>query len=256
MASVRPQFVLVGYNSYMLYLFYGEDGDKSRAKVQKLTESLLKKKPDAELFRLEDDTLTAAALEQCTESQGLFAKKFIVVLDHTFSNSDSKDEVLGSIQAIAESPNIFILLEGKIDKRTLTKLEKHAEKSQVADETKKKGAKRDAFNVFTLTDALGRRDRNKLWALYQTALGEGKVPEELHGLLFWQVKSMLLAASHRTAAAAGLKPFVYTKAKRFTENYSGKELQALSNGMVRTYHEARRGEYDLATGLERLILAL
>ena len=65
------------------------------------------------------------------------------------------------------------------------------------------------------------------------------VAEEQHGILFWQVKTMLLVASGETK---GLKPFVVSKARKFTQNYSDNELRRLSDKLVTIYHDARSAE--------------
>ena len=59
---------------------------------------------------------------------GLFENKYIIFLDKIFENEEIKEFILDKIKNIAESDNIFILLEEKVDKKTLTKIEKHAQK--------------------------------------------------------------------------------------------------------------------------------
>ena len=236
----------------MLYLLHGTDTQKARAKLHKLVEGLLKKKPDASYFKLDDEKFEAALLEEYIGGQGLFANKYIVLLDKIFVNTDAKDVVLKQLKAITQSDNIFILLEETLDKKTLTKLEKQAEKVQ-AFELKAGGKKKADFNIFTLTDAFGARDKGKLWVLYQRALRAGSTPEEIHGILFWQLKTMLQVAGGSTV---GLKPFVATKAKRFVANYSHQELKHLASAFVALYHDARRGLVDFEARLEQLTLSL
>ena len=155
---------------------------------------------------------------------------------------------------IAESPNVFIVLEGDVDKKTLLAITDVAEKVQLFEN--KEGKKKPEFNIFSLTDAFGRRDKKNLWVLYQKAVASGAVPEEIHGILFWQLKSMLLAVTAKTAGEAGVAPFVFTKAKSFLKNYTPEELKTLSSKLVHMYHDAHRGIHDFEIALERLILTL
>jgi hypothetical protein len=90
---------------------------------------------------------------------------------------------------------------------------------------------------------------------YIDALNNAAV-EEIHGVLFWQVKSMLLATRAKDAEDAGMKAFPFGKAKRFAKNYSPEELVQLSRAMLEVSHEARRGVHDFSLALERLLLTV
>ena len=153
---------------------------------------------------------------------------------------------------IAESENVFVFLEDVLKADLLKVFEKHAQKVQEF----KKLEKKERFNSFLLADALGRRDKEKLWVLYHQALSEGLAPEELHGTLFWQVKALVGATLVKTGGEAGLKPFPWTKAKSFLRNWKPEELKQVSSKMVSIYHDSRRGEHELQTALEKFILDL
>ena len=246
----------------MIYLFFGQDIDKARQKANTVADSLIKKRPDASLFRLNSDTWQEAAFDEYVGGQGLFVQKYIVFLDRLFENKEIKEYVVGQLKALKESQNIFIVLEGALDKATFTKFEKNAEKVQEFAGEKEgdgKGAKKPVsgdFNMFAMTDALGSRNQKRLWTLYQKALRHGAVEEELHGMLFWQIKSMILALSSSGPAESGLNPFVYSKAKGYAKNFSADELKALSSQLVVMYHKAHRGEVDFAAELEKFFLEI
>ena len=115
---------------------------------------------------------------------------------------------------------------------------------------------RGDFNVFTLTDAIGARNKREAWVLYQKALASGMVAEEVFFKLFWQVKTMLLAAKTRNAEEADMKSFPYSKAKGFLRNFKPGELEKLSGELVRGYHQVRRGEGEMETLVEKMLLKL
>lgn len=112
------------------------------------------------------------------------------------------------------------------------------------------------FNIFAFTDAVGARNKKDAWVLYQRALGQGQVPEQLFYKVFWLVRTMLLAERCATAGEAGLNPFVYQKSKSFLKNFKPGEVEKLSERLVCMYHDARRGLVDFEFGLEKIILSL
>ncbi len=238
----------------MIYLLYGSDTEKARGKLHELVASLVKKKPDASHERLNDETFDAGRLEELTAGMGLFSQKAIIEMQNVFRNKDAKEAVLERIRDIGKSDNIFVFLESDLNKSDLAKFEKNAEKVQVFELKTAGEIKKEAFKIFSLTDAFGRRDRKQLWVLYTKAKMNDIAAEEIHGILFWQVKAMLQAAGAGSAAAAGLNPFVYQKSQGFLRNFKEGEVKAISSRLVSIYHEARRGIRDFDTALEKFIL--
>lgn len=238
----------------MLYFFYGSDTDKAREKANALIENLRKKKPDAEVFRLDAERANGVQFDELIHGQGLFNRSYIVYLASLFENEEAKAIFTDKLAEIAQSPNIFISVERKADKKTLLSVADAAEKVQLFE--KKEDKKKTDFNIFSLTDAFGRRDKKNLWVLLQKAVASGAVPEEIHGILFWQLKSMLLASEARSAGEAGVAPFVFTKSRNFLKNYSVEELKELSSALVSLYHDSHRGIHDFEIALERFVLTL
>jgi len=238
----------------MLYVIYGKDFKRSRANLNRLKSALLKKKPDSNLFVLSEDNFSGDQLEGFVGSQGLFEQKYIVVLDKCLENKEYKEIILSQLKEISKSDNIFICIEEKIDKKTLRKLEKAAEKlhehGEIASTIK------DEFKLFTLTDALGRRDRKKVWIEYQKAIMNGASAEEVYSMLIWQIRSIVLAGESKNATESGLKPFVYNKSKDFSKNYSKEGVRSLYTNLVSSYHESRRGGLDLNESIEKILLGV
>lgn len=236
-----------------MYLLYGDDTQKARDKCNALIDSLEKRKPDASLFRITDETFEPSQLDELLYGQGLFEHKYIVSCAGVCRNAEFKKLITSALKDVAASDNIFVFLEESLDAKSKKAFEKHAEKVQVFE--KKKVAK-ESFNLFALTDALGERNRAKLWTLYQEALRNNISAEEVHGVLFWQIKSLLLAQHADSPEEAGLKPFPFKKAKSFLKNFSPEELCVLSKQLVELYHSARKGKYDLDIALEQFVLGV
>lgn len=235
----------------MIYLLYGDEKDNARAKAHELIDALQKKRPDASLFRLTSESWSPEEMERLMGGSGLFQSNYIVFLDYLSEDPEAEEFLADRAKDIGGSPNVFLVLEGRLKKATKDKLEKHSGKTQ--EFMAKKASERE-FNNFALADAMGKRDKRELWVLFQEAANEGKAPEELHGVLFWQLKSMLAASNAKTAADSGLAPFVYSKSLRYSKNFSEDELARKSSDLVTLYHESRKGGEDLDIALEKWIL--
>lgn len=235
----------------MLYLLYGSDFKKTRKNLRSLVDGLLKRKPNSNVFSLTEESFSPDKLEEFVGSRGLFAERYIVVLDNCFREKGAKEEILKSIKRVSESENVFIIVEESLDTPTFRKIEKYAEK--VKEYGRPSVEKKDK-TFFDIADALGNRDRKCLWTLYQKALLSGATAEELHGILIWQIKSMILARDSDGIDESGLKPFVYEKSKRFLVNYDKEELDNIYSKLVHAYHMARRGGGSLGGRVEEILL--
>lgn len=239
----------------MLYFLYGNDTQKARKKLNTLINALLAKKKDAMLLRVNNENFSPSDVRDLASTQGLFESKSIIVFDSIFENTTDKEILLDNVKDLQESQNVFIILEEKPDKKSITKITKYAEKVQ--EFLLPKGSEtRSGFNIFELSDALGMRNRKKLWVLYQTGKLNNVSDEEMHGILFWGTKNMLLAKSAKTAKEAGLSSFVYGKAKKFSDNFSEEELCVTSGRLLTIYHDARRGIEPLTIAFEKFVLTL
>lgn len=219
----------------MIYFYHGTDIDKSKIKARELLNSLREKRPDATFLKLDIENFNQNLLQEYIGGQGLFVNKNIILSDRLCEKKGIREQFLKFIEEIAESENIFIILEGKIDKTVATKIEKRAEKT-VNFNLSESYTKKEELNIFEIANALGRRDKKKLWILYRELIEKGKVPEEIHGVLFWKIKTMLLSGGQ--------------------DNWKTDELLKFLDDLIVVYHESRRGVHDLETGLEALLLSM
>lgn len=218
----------------MIYFYYGTDIDKARKKAHELIDSLLKKKPDASFFKIDSETFDTAKIQEYTGSQGLFASKYIVFLDRLSEKKETKEDFIDLLKDISESENIFIILEGKLDKATSGKIEKKSEKFLhfPLEEVEEK----PVYNAFALADAVGKRNKKEAWMLYRKAIDAGEAPEALHGMIFWKIKTIILSG--------------------FPGNWKNDELMKMLDDLVLMYHDSRRGKHELETGLEAWLLGI
>lgn len=238
----------------MFYFIHGDMRDDARKKAHELVALMQTKRPNAEYFKFSSENFSLTKLEELIGGQGLFDKKHITSIDRSFEDEAIKEGIIERLDDIKASENAFVFLEGKMTKEGLKKIEKRAEK--VFEFVSEKGKKKDDFKVFDMADAFGRRDKKELWMLFLESRERDVAPEEIHGIIFWQVKSMLLAGQAASAGEAGLNPFVYSKAKSFIKNYSKEELEKISSDLVAMYHESHRGQRDFAVAFEQFVLGL
>lgn len=252
------------YTIPMFYFFHGTDTSKSRAKMHAVLEGAQKKRPDAEVFKMDAEHFSVGELDGLIGGMGLFEKKYIVVLDRIFENKENIPLLVGKIKSLAETENLFLILEGKVDAKTSTKLEASAFKTETFDlpkEGRKFGMAEGAlslrdFNIFSISDAFAAKDRKALWVLFERAKRFGIPAEEISGVLFWQLKAIMIAKDSGKENDAGFSPFVLGKAKAFAKKWNHEELLNFSSKLVSVYHEAHRGICDFDCGLERAILSL
>ncbi len=237
----------------MIYFLYGKDSIKSRKKLHELLDFAKKKRPDAEAFRLNTETWSETRLEELLFSQGLFDQKYTVVLDNLFEKKDIKVFVLDRLEEMSESDQLFFMIENSVDAASLKKIEKFAKQVQEFEE---KVEKKEERSIFSVANGLVERDRKKLWISYLEFLDKGFVPEEIHGIFFWQVKNMILACLAKKQNETGLSPFAYTNALRGSRNYKTEELQKMSQDLVEMTHRVRSGKGDLDIMLEKWVLGI
>ncbi len=250
----------------MLYLLHGSDFKKSRKKLHSLIDVLQKKKPDASFFKLDSSNFSESQLDELVGGQGLFEQKYIVQMDGLLENTKTRDFVVDRLKEIGESDNIFVFIEEKITKPVLKKVQKQAQKVQEFELSEKTGRKFSVvdgteldlgeFNIFNLADAFGKKDKKSLWTLYQKAKMRNIPDEEIHGILNWQLRSMMIASKTKTAQESGLKPFVYNKSKKFAGNFEKGELEKLSSKFISIYHDARRGLCEFDIEMEKFVLGI
>jgi DNA polymerase III delta subunit len=237
----------------MLYIFHGTDSKKSTDKARTLVDSLRTKKPDASFIEISSDNWNKSVIEEHISGQGLFSKKYIVFLNKAAKDGEVVEKFIEMAGLMKESENIFIINEGKVNAELKRVFEKFGDKVVISDEIEKKVFNKE-FNIFSLADAMGTRDRFKAWSIYREAVQNGLESESILGTIFWQIKSMILARDAKSASESGLNPFVYSKAKKGAGNYKDGELNNLLEQVIVLYHDGHRGLVDLELGIEKMML--
>lgn len=236
----------------MIYLLYGQDFQKRGKKLHKILGSLKAKRPDASIFRVDEEELSedqnSNKISELVGSQVLFGGNYVVIFESVFSVAG--DELKDRMGDMAESEHVFIFVEDKLKASEVKVFEKEGARVEVFESTSSKPKK---FNIFSIAEALASRQKNKLWMLYMEALRNNLSSEEIAGVLFWQIKTLLLVMRGDTK---GVKPFSVSKAKRSLGKWNEDKLEEALGSIVEIYHEARRGGRKMEEGLELFVLSI
>lgn len=233
----------------MLAVFYGNDTVKVRLKASDFAES--KKQGATEVIDLELAELGPGQLTGLAGSVSLFNTSRVYVIDASTALVEVKSELLNALPELAHSSDTFIVIEGPL-LVAASKVYKAAA-NQMGEYKKNADA---GFNNFALADALLKKDKKSLWLLLSEARLVGVSDEEIIGVLWWQLKTVRLAALTNSAAVAGLKDFPYNKAKRALSKFKPGEIEGLSRALLSVLHESRAGRGDLDVALERYVLSI
>lgn len=203
----------------------------------------------------------------------------------TKDNPVSIDVILENLETLKKSEHIWIIVEdaqlgksagkelGIRDTKALgeihTSLKKHSDKIEEYDHKINTtpssrstgtfrggsnsgfGAGNKEVNSFTFTDAFfEKRTVDALNALTVLDMNN-TAPEEVHGALWWQTKSLMQIIGGSTKS---LSPYVVQKGERFMKRWKKDEMAELTNEMIESYHESHLGKKDLKDELVKMTL--
>ena len=242
----------------MLYVYYGNKIEAQR-KAHILLAGLATKKPEATINYFDPDTFTYGQWEELTAGQGLFVRSLIFYGAGVCEHKESVEFLEEHIKEIKESPNIFIFAEQKMPVALKKLLEKNAEKFVELEE--KKEFVKEKIDLFALTDALGARRAKDAFVFYEDALARGANAEEIHPILFWQMKNIYLVKtlkekSIQAAEKIGIKPYPFKKSLTFSEKFEEKELKIMLKELVDMFHIARTSGTELEFSILKFLLKI
>lgn len=238
----------------MLFVYTGTDYQKSNKVAEQLVVGLQAKQPDAELVTIQTDNIDEliSQLSALANDQGLFFAKSIVSMGRLLPDKDIEKALKSLIPTLSESPSVFIWSEPDLNKTWIKLLEKHDSKVTVSGVSAGKGY--DA-SVFASAKALLAGDRQKLWLEIKSLQENGVDPENIFGTLWWQVKTLIIAKSSKTAKEADMKPYSYNSAQK--SPYTLERSRRLLSEMIAVQDRAKQHHgHGLAVELESFALNL
>ncbi len=232
----------------MYLLYYGSNRHQVRDAATSYIEKNLS--PEATLTTIDTQNFVPGLVADALGAASLFGGEEWFVIDTPSANAEYEQEVKESLQELSESGNTFIILEGALLAPAKKQYGKYAQAA-----TEFTSEKIERFNTFAMAEALALKDRRRLWVLLQEARLNGLREEEIVGMLWWQLKSLRLAAVTKSAAEAGMKDFPYNKAKRALAQFTPGEVNKLSQSLLEVYHAGHSGVRDMDLALEEWVLS-
>jgi DNA polymerase III delta subunit len=233
----------------MLKLFSGNDYEARKKAIA----AMIKGSQEDGSYRRHAGDLTVPMLDPYF-SESLFGETYVVVLDGlSLFPEETRTYLLSQIGAMLDSNHSFIVIDEKFTKEWKDEAKK--QKTEITDfsaEERYAGA-----SVFGFTDLYLSRDKKGAWIAFTKLIREGSAPEEVHGALFWAVKSLFLVVSGtlgRSAEELGMKPFPYQKMKGFAQKWTKEEARDALRSMTGLLESTRKSGGDLGISLERFIL--
>ena len=237
----------------MLYLIYGTNSNKVRSKQKELINIMQSKQPDVSLYKVTTENWENDIVDELLSSQGLFLSKYIVSLDRVLEDKEISGIVLDNLKEFKESSHAWIIVEEKVTAAVLKKIEKYAYKIFDFNEVV---VKKEKLNAFGFAEKFASRNKVGAWTSFIELKDAELVGEEIHGVLWWQMKSVYLAKMGKTASDTGLAPYSYQKALVFAKNWELKDLNIILDNLIRIYHDAHRGGLDLMIEIEKMSLSI
>lgn len=192
----------------MLYLFTGDDAKNKFASYEKFIKSIPK---GTESFFVSRNDFDPVRIESFYSGSSLFSANFAVIFQNIFEYEETRDFVLDKLKLIEESANLFIFLEGKLNKPVLDAFKKALPAGrQVVSainifELPKE--KKEKYDNFLVANAFSRKDKLNMWSCFREAIDRGVGMEELIGVLFWKIKNMLITKNFSKFSESELKDF-------------------------------------------------
>jgi len=209
------------------------------------------KKPDAEVISFDDITFSSSRFLETINGMGLFESKSIVICRYALEDKEQRDLVLSKLDELQSSDNAYVFIESSLHNAHIKKIQKTSKHVYEFKSEKKE----TRFNTFSLTDMLLKKDKKNLWLGYHAAKDSGISDEEIHGILLWQLRSILISYKH-SRSSSGLKPFMFNKARSAQKTWNLEQVSRAHHTLVKQYHEARRGNTVLSLSIEKFILSL
>jgi DNA polymerase III delta subunit len=228
----------------MIEIIYGNNRDKCLEILEERITACEKEKYQTSRLSLLDINDQQKIIEEIV-GEDLFASKKLLIISGIFES----EKIIEILLAHTDSKNTdtyIIIFETDIPKDVI----KSFEKKKVPIHHHKHETERDT-EIFKLTDAVAGRDIKRAWLVFRQLLDNGMVAHQMIGMLWWQMKTLLLVASTKTNP--GLKPFVYTKNKKALEKFTLPEIQEKTLGLLDVYHQGHMGD-DIEVLLEQWIL--
>jgi len=158
----------------MLYFIYGEDSYRARKNVREIIANLCARDTNAEIRRLTPENSNEEKMADLIFGQNIFGQKSVVIFDGLLESS--ADFLTKRLKEMADSKNVYVVLEEKVESKLSKKISKLAQKTLKLDklspdETKwwisKEAKEREIYLSAGEIDFFSKNFESDLWAASQ-----------------------------------------------------------------------------------------
>jgi len=220
----------------MLYLFSGDDSKNKILNYEKFIKSLPTKTriPTSEIFFINRNDFDPIQIESFYSGASLFEAVSVIVFQNIFEYEETRDFVLDKLKQMGESDNLFIFLEGKLNKPILDAFKKVGIKRAQINIFELPKQKLEKFDNFLVANAFANKDKLNTWIYFRQAMDVGVNMEEIVGVLFWKIKDTLL--------------------KKNFSKFSEEQLKTFASKISYLLPEARKAGLDAESAFEQFLL--
>lgn len=232
----------------MIQVFSGEDY-VNRKKEYDLFLKSQREEGDSFVFCDEED-IAFDSINRFISGGGMFIDRVFVVLQDTLRFQKVFDLLERSVEEMKESQTVFVFIE---DTKLSKENKKFLENNDIDIKEFSVKEQRD-FGNFAVTDALLSRDKKSIWVELNKSLSKDGSPEALHGLLWWQIKSLYLVSLGLSQEKLEMKDFPYKKTKKAVSLFKKEELSGLVRDFPLLPKKSRDDGVSLYEEMEKFFL--
>lgn len=233
-------------------IFLGDDTKRAREALRMATDEEKSKNPNCTVTVFDDVSFDATLLCEALANVSLFGGRNVVVIDGILDHEDG-EEFYRASDVFKDSANLVLIRERAPTKELRTLFERSGEMKEFM--LKKAPEKK---NNFIVADAVAAKDRRLAWAEFIRLERSGAIMEEVHGMVFWAVKTLYLCKTQtkEEAMRAGVKEFTYRNYEPRAKRFLLSELEQKLAELKEMYHAAHEGGGALGLSLEQFLLKL
>lgn len=236
----------------MIYILTGTD----QIKRQKEIEKIRKAEGGESAFLVMTHLFEEGNLDVYDElfsMRDLFGKSNFIRIKNWNNDEGLVSKIKEYADFFVKEKNILILETDSFTKTIEKKLQKLEPRVVTIGDA---FVKKESTTLFALTDACLTRDKKRAWTLFFDAKKRGVSPEEIHGLMWWQYKTLALVykTPKKEWSSLGVSPFVLKKIESSLLKYKKEDLASIINEFFSLVYSARQRSQDSYNALELFIL--
>ncbi len=234
----------------MISCYFGEDSQSARREAREFFEQLRALSPAATAHYFDDVLFDIGSALDAFTAENLFGGENILYFDGILDHPDGESFYRTILKETSHSVIIREIAPSKDLKAFLERLGR-AKEYPLAKKSERR------IDSFPIVNALSRKDKKASWVEFERVRRAGISMEEVHGTIFWGVRTLLLVSmlDKQTALRVGVKEASYRSYFPLTKNFTVTELKDKLTTLKSIYHKGHRGEGVLEEMLEQYILS-